>query len=134
MVQSLFVSGVSVSRTRVIVLTAHSMFTEGIAARLGQLLDQIDLQVVDSREPGCLAEIQEAQPAVIVLEANDENVDRFCSLDEILTVAPEVKVIRLDRDLDRIHVVTGEIMNVSQPDDFIGMLLPPSVNGAAGLE
>jgi DNA-binding NarL/FixJ family response regulator len=133
MIQSLSVSGASVSRTRVVVLTAHSMFTEGIATRLGQFLDQIDLQVVDSREEGCLAEIREAQPAVVVLEANDENIDRFCSLDEILAVAPEVKVIRLDRDLDQIHVVTSEIRNVDQPGDFIGMLLPPTANGTAGL-
>lgn len=132
--QSLVIPGVSVSRTRVVVLTAHSMFTEGIAARLGQFLDQIDLQVVDSRGPGSLAHIRDAQPAVVVLEANDENIDRFCSLDEIMAVAPEVKVIRLDRDLDRIHVVTGELRTVDQPDDFIGMLLPPAVNGAAGSE
>jgi DNA-binding NarL/FixJ family response regulator len=123
-----------VSRTRVVVLTAHSMFTEGIAARLGHFLDRIELQVVDSREPDCLTDIRQAHPTVVVLETNDENVGRFCSLDEILSVAPEVKVIRLDRDLNRIHVVTGETISVTQPDDFIGMLLPPPVNGAAGLE
>lgn len=114
------------SRTRVVVLTAHSMFTEGIATRLGQYLDRIDLQVVDTRDPGCLKHIREAHPSVIVLEANDENVERYCSLSEILANAPEVKVIRLDPDLDQIHVVTSELKTVHEPTELIGMLLPPT--------
>ncbi len=129
---SLSISGVSVSRTRVVVLTAHSMFTEGIATRLGQYLDQIEVQVVDSRDSDCLVSIREAQPAVIVLEANDENVERFCPLDEILAAAPEVRVIRLDPDLDRIHVVTSELRTVAGPTDLISMLLPPTSNRAGG--
>jgi len=115
-----------VSRTRVVVLTAHSMFTEGIATRLGQYLDRIDLKVVDSRDPACLKHIREAHPSVIVLETNDENVDRHCPLSEILADAPEVKVIRLDPDLDRIHVVTSELRIVHAPTDFISLVLPPA--------
>jgi DNA-binding NarL/FixJ family response regulator len=131
---SLSVSGVSVSQTRVVVLTAHSMFTEGIATRLGQYLDQIEVQMVDSRDSDCLVRIREAQPAVIVLEANDENVERSCPLDDILAAAPEVKVIRLDPDLDRIHVVTSELRTVAGPADLIGMLLPPTSNKAGESE
>jgi hypothetical protein len=101
------------------------MFTEGIATRLGQHLDRIDLELVDSRDSSCLAKIREARPAVIVLEVNDENVERFCPLSEILAATPEVKVFRLDPDFDRIHVVTGELRSVNEPADLISMLLPP---------
>lgn len=101
------------------------MFTEGIASRLGQHLDRIDLELVDSRDSDCLAKIREAQPSVIVLEVNDENVERFCPLGEILAAAPEVKVIRLDPDFDRIHVVTSELKSVNEPTDLINVLLAP---------
>lgn len=124
----------SVSRTRVVVLTAHSMFTEGVATRLRQYLDQIDLFVVDSREPDCLTKVKEAEPAVVLLEANDENTERFCPLGEILEARPDVRVIRLDPDLDQIHVVTSEVRTVNKPTDLITMLVPPALNGAAGLE
>lgn len=122
------------SRTRVVILTSRSMFSEGIAARLGQFLDRIDLLVVDSRDPGYPATIHQAQPAVVVLEANDENVDRLCPLDKILAAAPEVRVIRLDRDLDQIHVVTGELRTVNEPADFIDMLLLPRSHASAELQ
>ena len=117
--------GVGVSRTRVVVLTSHSMFTEGIATRLGQHLDRIDLELVDSRHSDCLQRIRESQPSVIVLEADDENIERFCPLGQILAAAPEVKIIRLDPDLDRIHVVTSELRSVNEPTDLISILLPP---------
>jgi hypothetical protein len=110
------------------------MFTEGIATRLGQYLDRIDVQVIDSRGPNCLTKVGEAHPAVIVVEANDENLDMLCPLDQLLGAAPEVKIIRLDPDLDQIHVVTGELKTLQRPGDLINMLLPPTTGGGAGLE
>jgi hypothetical protein len=101
------------------------MFTEGVASRLGQHRDRIDLELVDSRDSDCLAKIREARPAVIVLEADDENIERFCPLGQILAAAPEVKLFRLDPGLDRIHVVTGELKSVNEGTDLISMLLPP---------
>jgi hypothetical protein len=130
----LSVLGVSVSRTRVVVLTAHSMFTEGIASRLRKHLDRIDVHVVDCQEPDCLARIREARPSVIVLEANDESINRYCPLGKLLGVAPEAKVIQLDRDLDQIHVITGELRTMQRPTDLISMLLPPASGEATGFE
>lgn len=114
------------------VLTAHSMFTEGVATRLRQHLDQIDLFVVDSGEPDCLTKVKQARPTVILLEANDENTERFCPLGEILEAGPDVRVIRLDPDLDRIHVVTSQVHTVNAPTDLISMLIPPVLDGSAG--
>jgi DNA-binding NarL/FixJ family response regulator len=77
------------------------MFTEGIATRLRQHLDQIDLQVVDSQGPMCLANIHQARPGVIMLKADDQTITSFCLLERLLEAAPDAKVIRLDGDLNR---------------------------------
>lgn len=122
------------SRTLVVVLTAHSMFTEGIASRLRKHPDQIDVQMVDSREPDCLARALAARPSVILFEADDENVHSHCPLDRLLEVAPEVKVIQLDRDQDQIQVITGELRIVKRPSDLVDMLLPATSSDAAGME
>jgi hypothetical protein len=133
-VSSSSIPGEDVPRPRVVVLTAHSLFTEGIATRLRQHLDQIDLKVVDSRGPRCLASIRQARPAVILLEASDEITSGFCTLERLLEVAPEAKVVRLDRDLDRIQVITGELKAVQGPSDLIHLLVPKPPDRASGRE
>jgi hypothetical protein len=129
---SLSVVGVRVSLTRVVVLTTHSMFTEGIASRLRSHPDQIDVRVIDGQEVDCLERIREAHPSVILLEANDESINKQCSLSQLLEAAPEVKVIQLDRDNDQIHVITGEYRIMRRPTDLISLLLPTNPGEVVG--
>ena len=114
------------SRIRVVVLTAPSLFTEGIATRLREHSDRIELEVVDSRNADALAKAIAAGPAVVLLEARDRNIERSCPLVDLLAAAPSVKIIRLDPSRDEIQVVTSEQRTVSDPMDLIGMVLPPT--------
>jgi DNA-binding NarL/FixJ family response regulator len=117
--------GVDVPRTRVVVLGKPSLFTEGIAARLGQHADQVELVVVDSREADAMARAIAARPAVVLVEANDEHVDRPCPLGDLLEAVPAVRLIRLDPSEDRIRVVTSEQRTVNDPIDLINVVLTP---------
>ena len=114
------------SRIRVVVLTAPSLFTEGIATRLSEHADQIELEVVDSRNAEALAKAIAARPAVVLLEARDSNAASPCLLEDLLGAVPSVKIIRLDPSRDQIQVVTSEQRTVSDPIDLIGMVLPPA--------
>jgi DNA-binding NarL/FixJ family response regulator len=117
---------VVLSRTRVVVLTAPSLFTEGIATRLREHTDRIELEVVDSRNDDALATAIAARPEVVLLEACDRNADTHCPLDDLLAAVPSVKVIRLDPSRDQIQVVTSEQRTVRDPMDLIGIVLPPT--------
>ncbi|MGA9193314.1 MAG: hypothetical protein WBZ24_16430 [Anaerolineales bacterium] len=109
-------------RTRVLVLTTHSLFTEGVANRLGQQSDRIDLVVVDSRDAAALSRVLEDAPAVVVFEARDENVECVSPLVELLGNR-EVRVIRLDPGRDEVQVVTSQRHNLEDPKDLIGLVL-----------
>jgi DNA-binding NarL/FixJ family response regulator len=110
-------------KVRVVILTAHSLFTEGIATRLKQHLDQIELQVVDSQSADAMARTIAAQPAVVVFEAHDEHVECSCPLAGLLDARPALKIIRLDPSHDQIQIVTSEQRAASKPMDLINMLL-----------
>jgi hypothetical protein len=118
--------GVTVSRTRVVVLAAPSLFTEGIAARLGQHADRIDLSIVDSRDTDAVARSIAARPAVVLLEAQDENVEGPCSLMDLMAAVPDIKLIRLDPSHDQVQVVISEQVTVREPMDLISLVLSPA--------
>jgi hypothetical protein len=101
------------------------LFTQGIATRLGQHADQIELTVVDSRDADALARAMATRPEVVLFEARDVNVERPCPLRELIDAAPLVRLIRLDPSQDRVRVVTSEQRMVSEPIDLIGMVLAP---------
>jgi len=111
-----------VPRTRVLVLTAHSLFTEGVANRLGQESERIDLHVVDSSDADAVSKMMEDAPAVVLFEAHDENVECASPLVELLGKR-EVKVIRLDPGRDEVQVVTSERRSLEDPKDLLGLVL-----------
>jgi hypothetical protein len=110
---------------RVVVLGTPSLFTEGIAARLGQHPDLIDLEVVDSRDANGLARTVANRPEVILFEEGEESMERPCPLMDLLVSGPKVRVIRLDASQDQIRVFTSEQRSVSEPRDLLGIVLHP---------
>lgn len=113
-------------RTRVVVLVSSSLLTEGVATRLGQHLDQIELHVVDSREPDAVARTLAARPEVILFEAHDGNVEAPCPLVDLLEAAPLVRVVRLDPGQDQVRLLTSQQQRVGEPMDLVHMVLAPA--------
>ncbi|HET7011358.1 MAG TPA: hypothetical protein VFI11_11320 [Anaerolineales bacterium] len=113
-------------RTRVVVLAEPSLFTEGVATRLKKHLDQIELEIIDSRKPDALQKAIAAQPAVVLMEADDTITGPSCPLADLLVATPTVRILRLDPSRDRIQVMTSEQRTLSDPSDLIGMVLAPA--------
>lgn len=111
------------SKVRVVVLGAPSLFTEGIAAQLGKHSDLIDLAVIDSRGSRGLARAAASEPEVVLFESGEEAVERACPLVDLLESAPRVRVIRLDPSGDQIRVFTSEQRSVGGPNDLLDMVL-----------
>lgn len=104
-------------------LSTPSLLTEGVATRLGQHLDQVELQVVDSREADALARTIAANPEVVLFEARDGNVESPCPLVDLLAAAPVVRLIRLDPSEDQVQLLTSERRTVAEPMDLISLVL-----------
>jgi hypothetical protein len=111
------------SKVRVVVLSTPSLLTEGVATRLGQHLDQVELEVVDSRDVNALRKTIAAKPEVILFEARDGNVECPCPLVDLLAAAPVVRVIRMDSGQDQVQLLTSERRTVAEPMDLIHMVL-----------
>jgi hypothetical protein len=104
-------------------LRAPSLLSEGIAARLGQHLDQLDLEVVDTSDAEGVARAVASRPQVVLFEARDTHIESPCPLSELLAAASPVRLIRLDADHDQIQLVTSEVRDVSRPGELLSLVL-----------
>lgn len=120
-----------VDRTRVVILSGHSLFTEGVAARLRQHADSLDLHVVDAEAHDALEQVVHARPDAVILEGGDTRTPGRFSLSRLLQSIPEVRVIRLDPERNQIQLLTSEQMLAADIGDLISVLQPPQAEEGA---
>lgn len=106
-------------RTKVVILTGRTLFAEGVAARLRQHEDRLDLHVVDGGDEMAQSHVLDARPGTLILDATDPDVQRRISLTEVLQALPGLRVIRLDPEHNLVQVVTSE----QRPASDIGALI-----------
>lgn len=114
-----------VDRTSVVILSGHSLFTEGVAARLRRHEDWLDLHMVDAERADALQQVVAARPATVILDADDPQVARHCTLSELFEALPQVRVVRLDPEANRIQLLTSEQRQAVDIADLIDVLQPP---------
>jgi len=108
--------------TSVVILSGRSLFAEGIARRLGQYLDFVQLEIVDPRRQDVMAWLQASQPSVVILDATDAEVTQLCPLTRLLLSIPQLRVICLDPQRDEIQVVTGETRKAVEVRDLVAVI------------
>lgn len=109
-------------RTRVVILSGHSLFAEGVASRLKKHLDRLDLQVVDIADQDVLSKIVSLNPATVILDAMDADTSTAIPLSALLKALPEVTVIRLDPQQSQVQVVTSEERMLGEVKDLIEVI------------
>ncbi len=108
--------------SRVIVLSGQSLFAEGMAARLSQQLGHQRLMIINAREPEALQRVIAADPAVVILDAADQDIARLCPLSNLLNALPAVKIVRLHVQNDQIQVVTSHRRSAGQVQDLVALI------------
>jgi len=108
-----------------VILSGHTLFTEGIAARLRKHEDWLDLHMVDADRGDALQQVVAAKPSAVILDADDPQVSRHCSLNQLFMALPEVRVVRLDPERDQIQLLTSEQRLAVDIADLIDVIQPP---------
>ena len=109
-------------RRRVVILSGHSLFAEGVACRLRQHPQELELEVVDIRQPDALARILAVRPSAVILDITDSEVARLGLMSRLPLVLPELKIVCLNSQQEHIQVVTSEQIPVDQVRDLLDVL------------
>lgn len=109
-------------RTCVVILSGHSLFADGVASQLRRHVQELELEVVDVRQPDAMAQIIAARPSTVILDATDPEIARLHLLSKLPLALPELKVICLNSQQEQIQVITSEQLSADQVRDLLDVI------------
>jgi hypothetical protein len=92
---------------RIVVLSGRTLFAEGIAASLQRNLEAPEFRTMNTQQPEMIDHLVAYQPAVVILDAADEELRHRCPLDSLLGAMPALTILRLDPQHESLQVVTS---------------------------
>lgn len=109
-------------QTRVVILSGTSLFAEGIASRLRQHPDRIALEVMDSQKPEVIDHISSSRPSAVLVDANSLDPELMCLVTKLQLRQPDLKIVWLDSEKDRVQLMSSEQLHVAQVHDLLEMI------------
>ena len=106
-------------QNRVVILSCHSLFIEGVASRLREYPQRVDVHFVDHQQPDYIAQINAIQPVAIVVDAAITDNSRCCLLCDLLMSFSNVKIICLEAQQTDIQIVTSVLHPLNEVRDLI---------------
>ena len=122
-------------RTLVVVLKGQSLFAEGTACRLKEFPGQVDLQIMDPKDPEVIDRITALKPAAIILDTTDEETIDLCPLVKLFLEIGELKIIQLDSQNKQLQVLSSAQKPATEFQDLLHVITTPlseKIEGSQG--
>ncbi len=110
---------------RLIILSNHSLFTEGVASRLRQYPEHVDLRFVNPQQADYIEQISLIRPAAVIMDAADKDTTQCCVLCDLLTALEDVTIIRLDVQQKDIRVIKSMQKQFDEVRDILDIIATP---------
>ncbi|MCK4740820.1 MAG: hypothetical protein KAS80_00905 [Anaerolineales bacterium] len=111
-------------KVRVVVLSSHSLYGEGVLARLKAYQSALELHVVYADQTDALDQIIAIQPTAVIVDASDKDANAHCPLGRLLRDLPDVRIIRLDPINKGFQLVTSEQHEAEEVQELLAILKP----------
>lgn len=111
-------------RSNVAILSEHSLFAEGIASRLLQHVEKVDVIFIDPVRDAYLERIAEMQPSTVFIDALNVKTTQCCLLCELLIAFPNITLVRLTVDQEDLQVITSRTQHFDDVQDLINIFMP----------
>ena len=115
-------------RTRVVILSGHSLFAEGIASRLQQYAEQVEVVFIDPGQDEYLERVDHLQPSTVFIDALDSKTNQCCMLCELLIEFPNITLVRLTVDQKDVQVISSKKQQFDDVQDLVNIFLPPAAS------
>jgi hypothetical protein len=110
-------------QAQVVILSAHSLFIEGIVNRLKQYPQRIDLTILNPyKDNDFLKRIIEIQPSTLILDSFPEDKQKVEPLPYLLKTIPNLRVVCLDIKKNYIQVVNSSTRSVERVGELLEII------------
>jgi hypothetical protein len=110
------------AKAQVVILSGKSLFAEGIASRLKEFPQRVEISILDPREGDTISRVGRDHPAAVIIDASEPKTDTYCLLCELLINNPGLKVIRLDPEQSVVQIVTSTHLKASDVSDLVELI------------
>ena len=107
---------------RLVILSNHSLFADGVASRLRQYPERVDLHFVDPQQADYLEQIKKIRPCAVILDAMDKDTSQCCMLCDLLSALQNVTIIRLEVQQKDIRVITSMQRQFDEVRDILDII------------
>lgn len=115
---------------RLIILSNHSLFAEGVASRLLQYPERVDFRFVDPQQADYIEQIKEIRPSAVIIDSADTDCTQCCLLCDLLMALANVTIIRIEVQHKDIQIVTSSQHHLAEVRDILDIIeQPPQVLG-----
>ena len=106
----------------IVILSSHSLFAEGVASRLRQYPQRVNVQFVDPQQPDYIDQIKTIRPAAVVVDAADTDNSQCCLLCDLLIASLNVTIIRLKVHRKDVQIIASAQRPFNEVKDIIDLL------------
>jgi DNA-binding NarL/FixJ family response regulator len=109
-------------QNRIVILSGHSLFAEGVASRLRQYPQRVDVRFVDPQQLDYVDQITNIQPSAVIVDAADTYTTQCCVLCDLLSALENVTIVRLEAQQKDIRIITSVRQQFAEVRDILDIL------------
>jgi DNA-binding NarL/FixJ family response regulator len=109
-------------KKRVVILSNHSLFAEGVATRLRQEQQRLEIHYLDPHQQRFIEQIAALQPDGVIINATDTESEQICTLCTLLADLPTIRIIRLAVQEQDVQVITSQRLVFAEVLDLVDLL------------
>jgi hypothetical protein len=109
-------------QTQIVILSGHSLFAEGVASRLRQYPQRVNVHFVDPQHTDYMDQVKDIHPTAVVLDAADVDNSQCCLLCDLLMAMPNLTIVRLEAQKADIQIVNSSHHHINEVRDIIDII------------
>jgi DNA-binding NarL/FixJ family response regulator len=114
--------GCDLMPNRLIILSEHTLFAEGVASRLRQYPERVDVRFVDPQQPDYLDQIKKIRPSAVIINAAETDGTQCCLLCDLLIALANVTIVRLEIQDKDIQIVRSWQHSLTEVKDILKII------------
>ena len=99
---------------QVVILSDHSIFSQGVASRFSQYPERVQLHFVNPQDDDSFDRIAVIEPDAVILSASEADMKEQCTLCDLVSAFPSIRIIRLAVDQDPVQVITSQQTEINE--------------------
>ena len=109
-------------QAQIVILSGHSLFAEGVASRLRQYPQRVDVHFVDPQQSDYMDQIKNIRPTAVIIDAADTDNSQCCLLCDLLMAIPNLTIVRLEAQKPDIQIVNSSHHRINEVRDIIDII------------